>query len=172
MHQTSTYSLDDWLAETGQIVPDADSQRWVSYNLDDLYPEWQNRAHCSGVGVDYYFGDDDQQMMSIGERRRASKLCEVCPVFKECLTWALTVREEYGIWAGTSGMIRRRIFKMVDNGEITVPEVVEDFRHGRGDTYRLGANAGQAQGPYALRPAAIGDGEDDLRAEARGEAAI
>src|SRR5262252_2807192 len=136
----TSYQLDDWLVQTGQTTPETDSERWVSYSIDDLYPDWHARAHCAGVGVNYYFGSDgDQPTMSIQQVRRASKLCDVCPVFIECLTWALEIREEYGVWAGTSGRVRRRIFKMVDNGETTVAEVVEVFRSGQGDRYRLPA---------------------------------
>jgi hypothetical protein len=116
---------------TGQRIPDSDDQRWVSYNVADLYPAWQVDAHCRGTGVENYFGE------SVSQVRRASKLCDVCPVFYECLAHALTVREEYGVWAGTSGRVRRHIFKMMDNGLTTVDAVVERFRNGQGDTYRL-----------------------------------
>lgn len=158
------------------MVPDHDSERWVSYSISDLYPEWQTRAHCAGVGVAYYFGDDDEQpTMSIRQVRAATKLCDVCPVYVECLTWALTTREEYGVWAGTSGRVRRRIFKMMDNGETTVRDVVEDFREGRGDTYRLpqpqGVNGGQAQ---TVAHTVLGGraGEGSLPDAGRREAAI
>jgi WhiB family transcriptional regulator, redox-sensing transcriptional regulator len=160
---------------TNQIPPEVDSERWVSYSIDDLYPDWQKRAHCRGVGVEYYFGDDaEQPTMSIKAVRRASKLCEVCPVYVECLTWALTTREEYGVWAGTSGRMRRRIFKLVDNGDTTVAEVVERFRNGQGDTYRLPAGVAQADsGAYvALRARAVGEGDPGLRAVDRREVAL
>jgi hypothetical protein len=133
----SSYLLDEWIEATGQSVPDSDSQRWVSYNVDDLYPDWQERAHCRDVGVGYYFGESIQQV------RRASKLCDVCPVFYECLIHALTVREGYGVWAGTSGRMRRQIFKLMDTGQTTVSEVVEVFRNGEGDRYRV---PGKSQG--------------------------
>jgi WhiB family transcriptional regulator, redox-sensing transcriptional regulator len=169
---TYAYLLDDWLRITGQSVPEIDSERWVSYNLDDLYPEWQLQAHCRGVGVEYYFGDDDEQpTMSIKQVRRAAKLCEVCPVYVECLTWALTTREEYGVWAGTSGRVRRRIFKMMDNGDTTVVEVVERFRNGQGDTYRLpGPQAGSTaqEGKLGAQitelPHDLGERDQGLRA--------
>jgi WhiB family redox-sensing transcriptional regulator len=150
-------------------MPDQDSERWVSYNISDLYPEWQQQAHCAGVGVSYYFGDEDEQpTMSIRQVRAATKLCDVCPVFVECLTWALSTREEYGVWAGTSGRVRRRIFKMMDNGETTVDIVVEEFRNGRGHTYRLSeATTGSevrrlgqgdpGQGPRGLPDADLGE---------------
>lgn len=169
--------------QTNQVLPEEDSERWVSYNIDDLYPEWQVRAHCRGVGVSYYFGDDaEQPTMSIKQVRRASKLCEVCPVYIECLTWALSTREEYGVWAGTSGRVRRRIFKLVDNGDTTVDEVVERFRNGQGDTYRLPGKArsdleasvprtGEVV-PLHLDQGALGEGQAGLRAVARREVAL
>jgi WhiB family redox-sensing transcriptional regulator len=161
---TSRYSLDEWLVKTGQSVPEMDSERWISYSLDDLYPEWQLRAHCRGVGVGYYFGEDDEQpTMSIKQVRRAAKLCEVCPVYVECLTWALLTREEYGVWAGTSGRVRRRIFKMVDNDTTTVAEVVERFRNGQGDIYRFPKKVPEPSieafhAPAPVAPAGLGEG--------------
>jgi WhiB family transcriptional regulator, redox-sensing transcriptional regulator len=170
------------LALTNQVTPEEDSERWVSYSIDDLYPDWQQRAHCRGVGVSYYFGDDDEQpTMSIKQVRRAAKLCEVCPVYIECLTWALTTREEYGVWAGTSGRVRRRIFKLVDNGHTTVAEVVERFRNGQGDTYRLPGKAQEAGagkvGTHTVatihpEQGALGEGASGLRAVARREVAL
>jgi WhiB family redox-sensing transcriptional regulator len=166
------------LVLTDQVVPEQDSERWVSYSIDDLYPDWQQRAHCRGVGVAYYFGDDDEQpTMSIKAVRRASKLCEVCPVYVECLTWALSTREEYGVWAGTSGRVRRRIFKMMDNGETTVAQVVERFLDGQGDTYRLPGKgeANSRLAPFHPRrePARLwGEGEAGLRAADRREVAL
>jgi hypothetical protein len=140
-------------------MPDDDNQRWVSYHVDDLYPEWQTRAHCRGVGVGYYFGESIQQV------RRASKLCDVCPVFYDCLLHALTVREGYGVWAGTSGRMRRRIFKMMDNGLTSVGEVMEVFRRGEGDRYRLPVKEADRI-PQQVSRAALGAGEDGTGAEA------
>lgn len=170
---SSACSLDEWLDKTGQFVPDADSERWVSYNISDLYPAWQTKAHCAGVGVEYYFGDDaEQPTMSIKQVRRASKLCDVCPVYTECLTWALSTREEYGVWVGTSGRVRRRIFKMMDNGLTTVDEVVERFRNGQGDTYRL--PQAEVQEPCSTLPLqgdSVGEGDNGLPAAHLREAA-
>ena len=169
--------LDAWLVSTGQIPADEDSERWVSYTIDDLYPDWHTRAHCRGVGVSYYFGDDaEQPTMSIKQVRQASKLCDVCPVYVECLTWALETREEYGVWAGTSGRVRRRIFKLMDNGVTTVDEVVERFRHGQGDIYRVPREvetpaqfASYHQGRHGARERrGVAAGDEGLRAESAG----
>jgi WhiB family redox-sensing transcriptional regulator len=110
-----------------------DSERYVSYSMSDLYPVWQEQAHCAGVGHDYYFGNEHTQpTMSIKQVRNAAKLCDVCPVFDECLRHALTVREEYGVWAGTSGRTRRRLFAMLDHGEADIDQIVEVVVNGRG----------------------------------------
>jgi hypothetical protein len=160
----SSHTLDAWLDLTGQRLPDDDSQRWVSYNVSDLYPDWQADAHCAGVGVQYYFGESIQQV------RRASKLCDVCPVFYQCLEHALVNREGYGVWAGTSGRMRRRIFKMVDDGQTTVAEVMEVFHRGEGDRYRLGPDAGQATGSLARE--ALGASPGSIRPEVGGALAL
>jgi len=167
-------SLDSWIQDSGQYIPDQDTERWVSYSISDLYPDWQTKAHCAGVGVAYYFGDDqDRPTMSIQAVRRASMLCDVCPVFYECLLHALTKREEYGVWAGTSGRVRRRIFRLVDNGQTTVAEVIEVFRNGEGDRYRL--TEGKAEdATQVVHPIAGSDGQgsDGLPADDRREVAL
>lgn len=145
-------SFDEFIQGTGHELPLLDSERWVSFSLDELWPDWQERAHCRSVGYEYYFGNDDRQpAMSIKQIRRASKLCDVCPVYVECLTSALVNREEYGVWAGTSRRVRRRIFQLIDMGLTTVDEVVERFLNGQGDYYRtkLQEGAGRPNGDRA-----------------------
>lgn len=123
---SSWKSFDSFWSTSGHETPEVDTERYVSYELADLYPEWQQDAHCAGAGHDKYFGNEDEQpTMSIKQVRNAAKLCDVCPVFRECLTHALTQREEYGVWAGTSGRARRRLFTMLDNGDTSIPEIVE-----------------------------------------------
>jgi WhiB family redox-sensing transcriptional regulator len=129
-------TLDEFLELNPREFNDTDSDRFVSFKFEDLWPTWQARAHCRDVGVKYYFGDEEQLPMSIKAVRRAAKLCDVCPVYTECLRWALERREEYGVWAGTSGRVRRRIFSLLDNGMTTVDDVIEVFLNGGADQYR------------------------------------
>jgi hypothetical protein len=135
-------SFDEFLidSETTRDVPLVDSQRYVSYSYEDLFPEWHTQAHCAGVGQKYYFGEDEsenkQPTMSIQQVRRAAKLCDVCPVYTDCLRWSLEKREAYGVWAGTSGRVRRKIFAVLDAGLATVDDVIERYLNGQGDYYR------------------------------------
>lgn len=45
------------------------------------------------------------------EKRRAQarRLCQVCPVFEQCATHALSQGETYGVWAGLSSKQRKRL---------------------------------------------------------------
>lgn len=143
----------------------------MSYSLEDLYPDWQKDAHCRGTGVDNYFGEDEKQnRRNFKQLRNAAKLCEVCPVFTECLRWSLEMREEYGLWAGTSGRVRRRIFTLLDNDETTVDDVIEVFLNGGGERYRSEAGSQQrivgaqeAEGPWCAWPRQEADVRADLR---------
>lgn len=63
--------------------------------------EWQYRGACRTVDPETFFSPDAER----GPRRRsreaaAKALCATCPVIRECLEHALTVREPYGVWGG------------------------------------------------------------------------
>lgn len=73
--------------------------------------------------------------MSPKSVRRATEICNTCPVFTECLTWALEHDEKYGVWAGTSGRVRRRIQQMMEQGFVTVEQVVKDYENGNKEDY-------------------------------------
>lgn len=44
-----------------------------------------------------------------GEGNQAKKLCAICPVRKECLTYALATNQQDGIWGGLNLWQRRRL---------------------------------------------------------------
>jgi WhiB family redox-sensing transcriptional regulator len=46
-------------------------------------------------------------------------LCELCPVVRECLAWALKTGETHGVWGGMLPRQRRRVKKAIleSNGE-------------------------------------------------------
>lgn len=71
--------------------------------LDDLIdvPEWHERAACRGLDPDLFFPER-------GESTTAAKaICADCPVRPECLGFALTENEKFGIWGGKSERERR-----------------------------------------------------------------
>lgn len=72
-------------------------------------PEWRERAACLSYPAILFFGLDDIE--SPAERRhredQAKLVCSHCPVRDECLEYALTMREPYGIWGGLTEVERK-----------------------------------------------------------------
>lgn len=64
---------------------------------------WQDLGACVGVDPDLFFPERGQST------REAKEICRTCPVKEECLEWALTRTEPFGIWGGTSERERKRI---------------------------------------------------------------
>ena len=38
----------------------------------------------------------------VRDRREAARLCDGCPVLRECLEYAVATRQSYGVWGGVS----------------------------------------------------------------------
>jgi WhiB family redox-sensing transcriptional regulator len=66
--------------------------------------DWQLHGKCRDrSGTQFFHPDDDLGRISRRLRETAAKrLCEGCPVRRQCATHALTVGEEYGVWGGFS----------------------------------------------------------------------
>lgn len=108
-------------------------------HLGHLIPDWHEDANCKDAEDDVFFGPPTSSINahhSLAEINRAkAQYCNTCPVFAECLSHSLTVRERFGIWAGTSGRTRVRIFHLIDTGVVSITTVVADFVAGHGNTY-------------------------------------
>lgn len=64
---------------------------------------WQDDANCKGANADLFFPER-------GASTRAAKaICRECQVREECLEFAITTGEKFGIWGGLSERERRRI---------------------------------------------------------------
>jgi WhiB family redox-sensing transcriptional regulator len=74
--------------------------------LDLIAPIWPPGANCAGQGDRMY---PDQHVDRWTIQRTADEVCGPCPIRAECLEWALTRPEEYGIWGGTTVKQRRRM---------------------------------------------------------------
>ena len=66
--------------------------------------EWQMFGRCRDrSGTQFFHPDDDLGRISRRLREAAAKrMCEGCPVRRQCATHALQVGEEYGVWGGFS----------------------------------------------------------------------
>lgn len=88
---------------------------------------WMERAACRGVDIEVFYSEEP------GDESRALELCLACAVRSECYEAAMASREAYGVWGGTAGRQRRRIFR----------------RERRSSTPRPQHPAAQAEGPSA-----------------------
>lgn len=72
--------------------------------------DWQLQAACRGMATDVFF-HPDRERGDARERReaQAKAVCASCPVRRECLEHALTVREPYGVWGGATEHERAEI---------------------------------------------------------------
>ena len=64
---------------------------------------WQTKSNCMGVDPDLFFPERG------ASTREAKEVCRGCVVREECLEYALSKGEKFGIWGGMSERERRRL---------------------------------------------------------------
>lgn len=67
---------------------------------------WQGAARCLEVDPEIFFPERG------GSSKAARTVCNDCPVRIECLRYALSNREQFGIWGGTSERERRKLRRL------------------------------------------------------------
>jgi len=67
---------------------------------------WRERAACREAGTELFF-PIGATGAAADETRLARQICASCPVRTECLTYALTTGQQYGIWGGLDEQERR-----------------------------------------------------------------
>ena len=65
--------------------------------------DWQDQANCLGVDPDLFFPERG------ASTREAKEVCRGCVVRLQCLEYALSNGEKFGIWGGLSERERRRL---------------------------------------------------------------
>lgn len=72
--------------------------------------DWQMSASCRGLDTATFYHPENERGPSRARReRQAKQICSNCPVVDNCLRWALTAREPYGVWGGLSVEEREQI---------------------------------------------------------------
>lgn len=74
-----------------------------------LDPAWHDRAACRGPNQVIFFPPPRLERRSEKRSReaRAKEICESCAVQRDCLEYALSIREPHGIWGGMTENERR-----------------------------------------------------------------
>ena len=72
-------------------------------------PSWREEAACLEFPALVFFGLDDSepQMDRRVREDKAKRICSGCGVRQECLEYALSTKEPYGIWGGLTEIERR-----------------------------------------------------------------
>ncbi|WP_083411320.1 WhiB family transcriptional regulator [Arthrobacter sp. UCD-GKA] len=80
---------------------------WIGLGSEDEEGElgWQSEALCAQTDPEAFFPEKG------GSTRDAKRVCGACNVRSECLEYALTNDERFGIWGGLSERERRRLRK-------------------------------------------------------------
>jgi WhiB family redox-sensing transcriptional regulator len=68
---------------------------------------WQEDALCAVTDPDAFNADWGDN----GALKRAKSICGMCTVRLQCLEYALTNREMYGIWGGMSAKQRSELLR-------------------------------------------------------------
>jgi WhiB family redox-sensing transcriptional regulator len=87
-------------------------QKWNE--LMDAIDEAPIVVPCQNTDPELWFGDavNENSWEDHGARYKiARELCGICPVRQQCLQYALTQREEYGMWGGLTPKERLQILR-------------------------------------------------------------
>ncbi|MHB8295684.1 MAG: WhiB family transcriptional regulator [Acidimicrobiales bacterium] len=70
---------------------------------------WQSYAACKGPLAPIFFPPSHAERREERDEReaQAKAICAVCPVTKDCLEYAIAIREPHGIWGGLTEIERR-----------------------------------------------------------------
>jgi WhiB family redox-sensing transcriptional regulator len=77
-------------------------------HIDDV---WQAKAACRGPMATMFFPPSHFERKDDKEarERQAKSICASCSVRRDCLDYALRIREPHGIWGGLNEYERRAI---------------------------------------------------------------
>ena len=72
---------------------------------------WQVRAACRGPQAAVFFPPQqfERKDEKLDRESRAKGICSSCAVRRECLEYAVSIREAHGIWGGLNEAERRHL---------------------------------------------------------------
>lgn len=73
----------------------------VSMTAVDDVPDWRARGACTAADPDLFF-PVSAAGPSLRQEQRAKAVCAGCQVRPECLQYALSTGQVYGVWGGHS----------------------------------------------------------------------
>ena len=72
---------------------------------------WQVRAACRGPQAAVFFPPPafERKDEKLEREARAKEICNGCGVKKDCLDYAISIREPHGIWGGVNEAERKNL---------------------------------------------------------------
>ncbi len=72
---------------------------------------WQVKAACRGPQATVFFPPTqfERKDEKVERERRAKEICGSCVVRRDCLDYALRIREPHGIWGGLNELERKQL---------------------------------------------------------------
>jgi len=77
----------------------------------ELFDTWQHRGACRGPHSTVFFPPPqfERKQERAAREARAKEICSDCPVVRDCLDYALSIREPHGVWGGLTEAERRQL---------------------------------------------------------------
>lgn len=74
---------------------------------------WQSRAACKGPQAAVFFppAHSERKEEKLAREQRAKSICATCVVQRDCLDYAIRIREPHGIWGGYNEAERKQILE-------------------------------------------------------------
>lgn len=72
--------------------------------------EWWHVGACRDEDPELFFPVGETPLAK-EQAEEAKVVCEGCPVRVACLSWALSTRQEHGVWGGKSEQERRSLLR-------------------------------------------------------------
>jgi len=85
----------EWTVEADELLGIGEERHWASL------------AACREADPVTFFPGPD------GDASEALKYCNACAVVDQCLDYALSARERYGVWGGTTEKQRKSMLRRV-----------------------------------------------------------
>ena len=85
---------------------------------------WMESGNCRGVDPALFFPTQGESLAA------AKAVCRACEVRAECLNFALTHMEKFGVWGGYSEKERRRMRREQNIASVRVPRREHGTRNG------------------------------------------
>jgi WhiB family transcriptional regulator, redox-sensing transcriptional regulator len=77
----------------------------------EYWTEWRSLSACRDEDPEMFFPAPRSLTMFV-QLARAKAICGSCPVAEDCLRYALTTRQDHGVWGGTSEEERRAMRRL------------------------------------------------------------